>query len=697
MGLSNELKVGLLMIIAGGLIVVASLAVTGWNPDLSETYEVSVLFDNVAGLQKGSPVQVAGIKVGTVERIELEGDQARVHLKLFAKYEIYGDAEATIKSVGILGDKYVELIRGTSTQTPLQNGDNIQRVQAGNDLDSLVENFGEALNDVRSVTGAMRRSFGGEIGEARFNRILDNVEELTENVNSIAEVTNQRIDGITEQLNIFTRDLAEITQNNKQDISTIVTNVRDISSGLNEITQENRENIREILVNFRDFSGDLQEVVAENRNNIQSLTKDLQDFSGILVEDGARITGDIRQFTQALAKDGPAITGELRDITGEVRGITEDISVLTEDRLGNIMGQLDQFTADLAEITQDNKGSIGQTLSNFEKMSENLQILVVENRQNIQQLTTDLQKFSSVLSQQGPQIATDIQEFTGALAEDGPKITSDLQGILAENRQGLRNSITNLERSFGKLDSTMANLESISQKIDEGTGTLGKLVNDEKTIEELNAALENVNSFLGGVDKLKLDIGVHAEILGKDQSEFDTSSRTKGYLTVKLQPLKDRFYLIQLVTNPRGKRSKTKTTRIRTLDDGSQETIEDFETEVTEELQISAQIVQRYYDTQFKIGLFENEFGLGVEQLFGKNEQFKLALDGWDFGGDFGTHLKAYGIWRFHSNLFVTAGFDDFISDEEDFRDHFVGFGISFNEDVITPFLGSIPIGAIAN
>ena len=83
-----EFKVGGLILLAAGLIVTPSIVVTGWNPELDETYRIGALFRNSGGLQTGSAVRVAGIKVGTVDAIELEGSEARVILKLYAKYPI---------------------------------------------------------------------------------------------------------------------------------------------------------------------------------------------------------------------------------------------------------------------------------------------------------------------------------------------------------------------------------------------------------------------------------------------------------------------------------------------------------------------------------------------------------------------------------------------------------------------------------
>ena len=533
-----EFKVGGLILLAAGLIVTASIVVTGWNPELDATYRINALFRNSGGLQTGSAVRVAGIKVGTVDAIELEGSEARVILKLYAKYPIYRDSAATIKSVGILGDKFVEVLQGNSMSGTMQDGDEIELVIPGSDIDSMIDSLGSILRDVKSVTGALDRSLGGVQGEQRLTRILDNIEGLTQNTEELTGTVNERIESIMRQIETFSSDLAEISGENKGEVKIILANLKQFSSQLETITTENRSDLRQVVDN-------------------------------------------LNSFTESLAKDGPEITGNLR-------------------------------------------------------------------------------------------------------------------GILEENRSSLKSSVDNLDRSLAKLDRTMDNVESISGKIERGEGTIGKLVNDEQTVDELNEAIGSINGLLGDVNRLKLDIGVRAELYGSNQAAYGPESFSKGYLSVQLQPLKDRFYRLELVDNPRGIRTRTKD-YITREENGQITYIEEERLEVEQSLQFSAQVVQRFYDTLFKIGLFENSFGLGVEQLFGRDEQYRTYLDVWDIGGEFGTHLKAGASWRFHSNLFVTAGADDFISEEESFRDYFIGIGVTFNEDVLKPFLSSVPLDAITN
>ena len=268
--------------------------------------------------------------------------------------------------------------------------------------------------------------------------------------------------------------------------------------------------------------------------------------------------------------------------------------------------------------------------------------------------------------------------FSRALAQDGPGITRDLRLLLADNREKLGETVESLNDAFVRLDDTMIHVQSISAKLNEGEGTLAQLINEDTTANNLNSALSGASDFFGGASRLKLDVGGHVEYLAEER-EY------KSFIDLRLRPLRDRFYAIQLVQDPRGN------TEEKTIITRSDSGISQVEEEVTsDDLQLSFLIGQRYYDTVLQGGLMENEFGIGVEQKFGRQDQFGLGANIWDLGRDEGSHLKFYGLWRFFSNAFFIAGQDDAINDNPDQQSPFVGIGIHFNEDSLRPLIGTI-------
>jgi len=106
-------------------------------------YTVTALFDNIGDLKPGSPVTMAGVRVGRVESIRFDAKQfkAAVVLRLDPQFnEIPDDSDASIQTAGLLGGKYVGIGPGGS-ETFLKQGGQIEFTQSAIVLESLVNKF----------------------------------------------------------------------------------------------------------------------------------------------------------------------------------------------------------------------------------------------------------------------------------------------------------------------------------------------------------------------------------------------------------------------------------------------------------------------------------------------------------------------------------------------------------------------------
>ena len=110
--ISIETAVGIFIII--GLACMAYLAVKLGDINLfgTEQYVLKARFSNIAGLKEGSTVEIAGVKVGKVSKISLDNYQAFVELLINPGIKIQEDAIASIRTQGIIGDKYVKISPG---------------------------------------------------------------------------------------------------------------------------------------------------------------------------------------------------------------------------------------------------------------------------------------------------------------------------------------------------------------------------------------------------------------------------------------------------------------------------------------------------------------------------------------------------------------------------------------------------------
>ena len=103
-------------------------------------YVVLVDFPSVGGLKAGSTVEIAGVEIGRVESIGLADYQARVVLRVHSDVKLQEDSIASIKTKGLIGEKYVRVSPGGSEKVIPPNG-KIREVEAPVDFEELISKY----------------------------------------------------------------------------------------------------------------------------------------------------------------------------------------------------------------------------------------------------------------------------------------------------------------------------------------------------------------------------------------------------------------------------------------------------------------------------------------------------------------------------------------------------------------------------
>ena len=139
----NELVVGIFVFV--GMLCLAYLTVKLGNMEVfsQKGYLLSASFNSTTGLRVGSSVEIAGVDVGKVVKISLEPEndfRARVEMRIHENVRFGDDVIASIKTHGLIGDKYVNLLPGGSTVL-LDNNDEISETTPMFDLESLIGKF----------------------------------------------------------------------------------------------------------------------------------------------------------------------------------------------------------------------------------------------------------------------------------------------------------------------------------------------------------------------------------------------------------------------------------------------------------------------------------------------------------------------------------------------------------------------------
>ena len=135
-----EMVVGVFVLV--GMLCLAYLSVKLGKLELigGAVYEVEAQFNSASGLKAGSAVEIAGVEVGRVRGITLIEDRAKVKLAVNNTVKLYTDTFASIKTRGIIGEKFLALSPGGGGD-PLKPGDTIRDTESGLDLEELVSQY----------------------------------------------------------------------------------------------------------------------------------------------------------------------------------------------------------------------------------------------------------------------------------------------------------------------------------------------------------------------------------------------------------------------------------------------------------------------------------------------------------------------------------------------------------------------------
>ena len=135
-----EFIVGVFVLV--GIVCLGYLSIKLGKLELigGDVYEVVAQFNTASGLKSGSAVEIAGVEVGRVRAITLNEDRAAVTLAVDNRVKLYTDTIASIKTRGIIGEKFLALSPGGGGD-PLKPGDTIRDTESGLDLEELVSQY----------------------------------------------------------------------------------------------------------------------------------------------------------------------------------------------------------------------------------------------------------------------------------------------------------------------------------------------------------------------------------------------------------------------------------------------------------------------------------------------------------------------------------------------------------------------------
>jgi phospholipid/cholesterol/gamma-HCH transport system substrate-binding protein len=221
----SELKIGVLTITALVITAVLIISLTGSKGYFWQRYSLKTRFANVAGLNTGSPVRLAGVEVGSVTAVEFAGEQVDVvfEVKKELQNRITDRSVARLGSVSLLGESAIDITPATSGK-PLAPWDYVPQGKAAAALSDVTEQAGEGITeltglikDVRGGRGTVGKLMTDEALYTDLHRFVQTAGDLTAGIKqgrgSIGKLLNdpqtantlnaalQNIETMTRQLN----------------------------------------------------------------------------------------------------------------------------------------------------------------------------------------------------------------------------------------------------------------------------------------------------------------------------------------------------------------------------------------------------------------------------------------------------------------------------------------------------------------
>jgi len=390
------------------------------------------------------------------------------------------------------------------------------------------------------------------------------------------------------------------------------------------------------------------EGVADTDRLIRELTRTAESFKLVAV--------NLNQILEENRKN-------LRETLQNLNALTDTMRLMAEENQENLRVLLKE----MATLSKSLNSTLPEAIASIDRLADELTSMASENREDVRTLVANLRSISQELRGELPSLVTNLNE-----------LSSNLNEVVRENREDLRTSMENLAEVARKLKRSSERLDNILSKIERGEGTVGKLVTDDELYESVSKGAKLFGEAGEVITKTKIYVGFGGEVY--------SGGDAKGYMSLRIEPEKRTYYLLEVVGDSRG--------RVYTEQfvGGSEIVKKEFKPELTLQIAKKFYVGENSYFT-VRAGLKESTGGIGFD--FVPSNRIRLFSDIWDTGrkdrpGEDGVNpLLQVGVQlRIKGPLYTRFGGDDLLNDK--FRGAFVGAGLEFSEEYLKYLLGGM-------
>lgn len=391
----------------------------------------------------------------------------------------------------------------------------------------------------------------------------------------------------------------------------------------------------------------------------------------------------VRSHSMEMTVDGEELSSStdsfsMEEVVGLVGQIAQDVEEVTDSisnsldggdgqgRIETVMLDVEGLLKDLRRVVGENRGRIASAVSHLEGAARGISQVVKTNKSSIDRIVANLEE-----------VSTSLNSVLGA-----------------EGRERFSNVVDKLDASLTDIKEATGRIKLVSAKVEQGEGTLGRLISDDSTIEKIESTLDSISEVLAPASRLQLEVDYHGEMRADKTSQH--------YFNLVFRTRKDKYYLLgitdfgeRVVVTKRDSNPPTdRETEEREGVSYQTETITD-----DRELRFNLQFAHRWYDIALRFGLFASTAGVASD-LYLLDDRLRLTVEvfDWNSKGDKirkVAHFRAYAKMVFLQHLNIVAGIDDpTIIDQttnsiKENLNYFFGAGFSFTDNDLKGFLGA--------
>lgn len=360
------------------------------------------------------------------------------------------------------------------------------------------------------------------------------------------------------------------------------------------------------------------------------------------------------------------------DLMEEVRGIMLNVNEITlslknviagengEQRLVNILVNINHVVDQMNQALSGNSPKIDRVVDNVISVTEEAKRFTRDFRRKADMILADAQRVS----------------------ENARLITHDVRSLVNEESEGsVKGAMSRLQGSMKRLDDTLERARSIAQKIDEGQGSIGQLVNNDSLARSVGTFVDESSRFISRLTRLQFQVAMSSEY-------YTRSAAAKSYFELRMMPKPDKYYVLQLVDSPARNVKTVDRLTTSTLNMGAPTTLRETEVTTEDRFLVTLQFAKRFHFLTGRLGILENTGAAGLDASF-LNDRLNVVSDLFQFEAERNPRLRVRATYEFFTHLYIAAGVDDVLNRNE--TDYFLGAGIRFNDDDLQAILATAP------